>query len=127
MSSSQLQIKYTENITELLQTRILNNLEKFDKGNNAAGTRVRVASQDLIKLLKSLRIDVLTTQKDKKAAKTGSKTPTETVNDNNIDVPEEKVVNEKVVNEDGNINTPKTEVETKTKKKRTSKSTKKSS
>ena len=67
--SSQLQVKYNENLTDILQSRVLENLQKFDKGNNAAGTRARVASQDLIKMLKSLRVDVLTVQKDKKASK----------------------------------------------------------
>lgn len=110
MSSSQLQVKYSENITELLQTRILNNLEKFDKGNNAAGTRARVASQDLIKLLKSLRVDVLTTQKENKATKAGGKTPKEVVNTPNTEVVEAEA---EVSNEGGNA-----EVETKPKKKK---------
>jgi len=72
--SSQLQVKYNENLTDILQSRVLENLQKFDKGNNAAGTRARVASQDLIKMLKSLRVDVLTVQKDKKALKAEGKT-----------------------------------------------------
>lgn len=122
--SSQLQVKYTDNITELLQTRILNNLEKFDNGNNAAGTRVRVASQDLIKLLKSLRVDVLTTQKDKKAAKAGGKTPKEEKVVENTDT---EVAEAEVSNEGGNIDTSNTEVETKPKKKKRVRVSKKSS
>lgn len=75
MSSVQLQLqtKYNDELTQLLQSRILENLDKFDNGNNAAGTRARVASQELIKLLKSLRVDVLTTQKDKKAERKSPK------------------------------------------------------
>lgn len=76
MSSSQLQVKYNEQLTQLLESRVLENLQKFDKGNNSAGTRARVASQELIKLLKTLRGDVLTVQKDKKALKVGGKSTT---------------------------------------------------
>ena len=75
MSSAQLQLqtKYNNELTQLLQSRILENLDKFDNGNNAAGTRARVASQELIKLLKSLRVDILTAQKDKKAERKSPK------------------------------------------------------
>lgn len=43
--------------------------EKFDAGNDSAGTRLRVALQDVVASCKTIRAEVLATRKERKGAK----------------------------------------------------------
>ena len=62
---------------ESLQTKskeLIQNLTKFTENtNNAAGTRARKNSMELIKMLKELRVEILTTQKERKTEKASIK------------------------------------------------------
>ena len=63
---------------ENMQTKteeLVVNLNKFlNKNNNSAGTKARKNSMELIKMLKELRVNILDTQKERKAAKEAAKT-----------------------------------------------------
>ncbi len=43
--------------------------QKFDRGNATAGTRVRKAAMEAIKLLKDMRLEIIEVRNDRKANK----------------------------------------------------------
>ena len=62
-----------KDLVEFLEEKIValySDVDKFDsKGNNTAGVRVRVNLQDIVYCIKSLRQEILTRQKARRARK----------------------------------------------------------
>jgi len=58
---------HDEILTKLAEYQVQH--EKFEKGNNSAGTRARKALGELTKAIKARRNEITTTKNERKAAK----------------------------------------------------------
>jgi hypothetical protein len=58
---------HDEILTKLAEYQVQH--EKFEKGNNSAGTRARKALSELSKAIKARRNEITTTKNERKAAK----------------------------------------------------------